>query len=51
MHAQSSLSEVKGVGDKLADKFALLGVSSVGDLVEFFPRRYNDYSHVVTLLS
>lgn len=40
------LTDVKGVGPELAKKFALLGVHNVEELIEYFPRRYNDYSHV-----
>jgi ATP-dependent DNA helicase RecG len=40
------LTEVKGVGAELAKKFAVLGVSSVRDLIYYYPRRYDDYSQV-----
>jgi ATP-dependent DNA helicase RecG len=40
------LVEVKGVGPELAKKFAILGVATVQDLLEYYPRRYDDYSQV-----
>ena len=33
-----------GIGAALAAKFAVLGIRNVGDLVDNFPRRYDDYS-------
>lgn len=39
----------RGVGAQLAKKFATLGVHTVVDLIDFYPRRYEDYSHVTTV--
>jgi ATP-dependent DNA helicase RecG len=46
MTLNSPLTEVKGVGDELAKKFASLGVSTLTDLINNYPRRYDDFSHV-----
>jgi ATP-dependent DNA helicase RecG len=46
-----SITNIKGVGPELAKKFATLGVRSVQDLIENFPRRYDDYSQVATIKS
>ncbi|MCL1930025.1 ATP-dependent DNA helicase RecG [Candidatus Saccharibacteria bacterium] len=49
MNLATSLSEVKGVGDKT---FALLqsaGLDSVGKLIEFLPRKYEDFSKVTPI--
>lgn len=43
------LLDIKGVGPEVAKKFALLGVHSVRDLIENFPRRYDDYSQVMPI--
>jgi ATP-dependent DNA helicase RecG len=51
MNGQSSIESVKGVGDELAKKFAVLGVRSVSDLIENYPRRYEDYSQVSEIRS
>jgi len=37
------------VGDKVAALFKRMGVESVEDLIYHFPRRYDDYSHVVKI--
>lgn len=42
----AQITELKGVGDELAKKLAILGVNTISDLVEYYPRRYEDYSHV-----
>lgn len=34
------------MGEELAKKLAILGIHSVGDLIDNFPRRYQDYSSV-----
>jgi ATP-dependent DNA helicase RecG len=41
-----SITELRGVGDELAKKLAVLGIYTLGDLIENFPRRYEDYSNV-----
>lgn len=42
----SSIEELKGVGEAQAKKFALLGIKTVEDLLDYYPRRYEDYSSV-----
>lgn len=49
MTTDSPITAVKGVGEELAKKFALLGVQTVADLIDNVPRRYNDYSEVSTV--
>lgn len=44
MTFDSPLTELKGVGDALAHKFAVIGLKTVGDLIDYYPRRYEDYS-------
>jgi ATP-dependent DNA helicase RecG len=46
MTPDSPLTEIKGVGDEVAKKFAVLQLKSVEDLIEYFPRRYDDYSNI-----
>lgn len=43
------LTDVKGVGSEVAKKFALLGVHDVEELIEYFPRRYNDFSQIASI--
>ncbi len=39
------LTKLKRIGDKKAVLFAKLGINSVGDLVRYYPRTYEDWSH------
>jgi ATP-dependent DNA helicase RecG len=49
MELTSPITEVKGVGEELAKKLAILGVKTVGQLIDYLPRRYEDYSEVVSI--
>lgn len=49
MNLSTSLEKVKGVGEKTGAKFAAAGLHSVGDLITFLPRAYEDFSHVTKL--
>ena len=44
MTLSSPLTDLSGIGDAVAKKFALLGLHTVADLIDYFPRRYEDYS-------
>jgi ATP-dependent DNA helicase RecG len=46
MQWDSPVTAIKGVGDELAKKLAVLGVRTVGELAEDLPRRYNDFSKI-----
>ncbi|HEY1064092.1 MAG TPA: DEAD/DEAH box helicase, partial [Candidatus Saccharimonadales bacterium] len=50
MRDEALLTEVKGVGPAMAAKFDLLGIKNVGDLVAYWPRRYDDYSNIVPMI-
>jgi ATP-dependent DNA helicase RecG len=43
------VTELKGVGEELAKKLAILGIHTLSDLIEYLPRRYDDYSNVVEI--
>lgn len=49
MNLSTSLEKVKGVGEKTAEQFGAAGLFSVGDLITFLPRAYEDYSHVTRI--
>lgn len=49
MNLATSLESVKGVGEKTAAQFAAAGLHTVGDLLTFLPRTYEDYSHTTTI--
>jgi ATP-dependent DNA helicase RecG len=45
----SPVTELKGVGPAVAAKFAALGIKNIGDLLTYWPRRYDDYSSVMPI--
>lgn len=49
MQLDSPVTVVKGVGAELSKKFVTLGMHSIQDLIENFPRRYEDYSAVTPI--
>ena len=46
MTLDSPITDVSGVGDHLAKKFAILGIKKAGDLINYYPRRYDDFSDI-----
>ncbi|MDB5170864.1 MAG: recG [Candidatus Saccharibacteria bacterium] len=46
MTVTSPITELKGVGPALAQKFALVGIKTIADLIDYYPRRYEDYSQL-----
>ena len=46
MRLQTPLIEVKGVGPELAKKFASVSLATITELIDYYPRRYDDYSQV-----
>jgi ATP-dependent DNA helicase RecG len=44
MTLDSPVGSLKGVGPALEAKFAQLGIMAVADLIDYYPRRYDDYS-------
>ncbi len=49
MNLVTSLEKVKGVGPVAAAQFAAAGLKTVGDLLHFLPRGYEDFSHVTRI--
>lgn len=45
----SEIIVLKGVGSELSKKMAALGIRSIEDLLEYYPRRYEDYSNVTEI--
>jgi len=45
----SPVTVLKGVGPELAKKFAGLGITTLDDLIDFYPKRYEDFSHVTDI--
>jgi ATP-dependent DNA helicase RecG len=49
MNLSTSLEKIKGVGDKTGAQLAAAGLFTVGDLLTFLPRAYEDFSHATTI--
>ncbi len=49
MTLDSPATEIKGVGGEVAKKLAVLGVKTVSELIDYYPRRYDDYSDVLAI--
>jgi len=45
----SSISEVKGIGTKQAERLSTLGLILIRDLIKYFPRDYVDYTSLKTI--
>jgi len=43
------LTVIPGIGKKIAKKLEKLGLFTIYDLLHFYPRRYNDYSHLTPI--
>jgi ATP-dependent DNA helicase RecG len=46
MVSSDPVTNLKGIGPAQATKFAVLGVHTIGELIDYYPRRYDDFSHV-----
>ena len=44
VHMDTPISRLPGIGDKKAAAFGKLGIYTYGDMISFFPRRYDDRS-------
>ncbi len=49
MTLSTPITELKGVGDEVAKKLAVLGIKDLNDLITNYPRRYEDYSEVISI--
>lgn len=50
MELKDSISKVKGIGAKKKELLGKLKIETVEDLLYFFPRKYEDRSHVSTIM-
>lgn len=49
MNLNTSMKELKGIGDKNGALFHKLNIDTVGDLLQYFPRAYESFREPVTL--
>lgn len=47
MELQDSIIKLKGIGEKTAVPFAKVGIHTIGDLLEYYPRAYETYEEPV----
>ena len=45
----TSIRDLKGIGDKTQKLFEKIGVSTVGDLIRYYPRGYDVYEDPVPI--
>lgn len=51
MDLSCELEKVKGVGEQTAKQFTLAGIKTIGDLINFLPRAYEDFSNISKIIS
>lgn len=44
-----SINKIKGVGPKTVEQLGAAGIETTEDLLNFFPRSYEDYSHIINI--
>ena len=49
MRLETPIAQVKGVGERTAEKLGILGVETVEDMLYLFPRRYSDFSQITRI--
>jgi ATP-dependent DNA helicase RecG len=49
MALSDPITGIKGVGAEVAKKFKVLGISQVADLIDYYPRRYEDFSEITQI--
>ena len=50
INLETPIAQIKGVGERTAEKLATLGVGTVEDMIYLFPRRYEDFSKVIQIM-
>ncbi len=46
MNESSSITQLKGIGEKTAEKFAAAGIFTLGDLIRYYPRDYETFEEL-----
>jgi len=44
MQLDDDIRSLKGVGEVSAQQFGLLGIAKIGELIDYYPRKYDDFS-------
>ena len=46
---KKKIEDLKGIGAKRAEQFHNLGIYSVGDLIRYYPKAYEDWSKITPI--
>ena len=49
MNAADSIGAIKGIGPATEQLFRKLGIATIQDLIDYYPRGYTDYSHITDI--
>ncbi len=49
MNLTTPINKIKGVGVKTYEQFTVAGINTVGDLINFLPRKYEDFSELTSI--
>lgn len=49
MQLDNPVESLKGVGERVNKKLAVVGIKTLQDLITYFPRRYDDYSDLLPI--
>lgn len=49
MDLQSPVTELKGVGEAVDKKFSAIGIKTIGDLIDYYPRQFEDFSRLTPI--
>jgi len=51
MNLNTPVEELSGIGKTYAKKLQSLGIAKVEDFIFYFPRRYEDYSNITSIVN
>ena len=49
MELSDPLTKINGIGDAMASKFAKLDLTNIAQLIEYYPKSYDDYSKIIDI--
>ena len=49
MQIDNDIRTLKGIGDVVANQFAQIGIQTIGALIDYYPRKYEDFSVISSI--